>query len=182
MAGADCTQREHGSDAKTLTEVLKDALRQTPTMLFVAETRNARDWKRLLEFAGTGHLVITTAHADSLVEAMGNILKETESDTPATRSIVADRLLAVVHVKNDEVAFTPFLVPAIWHRTPLGIKALMAEGLSSLLPNTAPALTPGSRPRFPGSLGRYWFARELAKKGRNAAIVERVKRKALEWD
>ncbi len=164
VADSDCTQRERHRDAKSLNEVLMGALRQTPKAVFVGETRHGRDWKKLLEFAGTGHLVITTAHAGSLVEAMSNILKETESNTPATRSIVADRLLAVVHVKNatevmnnDETDINiPFLVPAIWHRTPLGIKALMAEGLSSLLPNTPPERRAMKGRRVETSQGFGW--------------------------
>lgn len=184
----DCTQREKKKDAEDgLDEVLKDALRQTPRILFVGETRDRKDWKRLLEFAGTGHLVITTAHAGSLVESVGNILEGTDSSTPATRSIVADRLLAVVHVKSETDIATgspiSFLIPAIWHRTPLGIKALMAEGLSSLLPNTPRPRSAGSEVHLPGSVGRYWFARELAAKSKfPEAVKKRVRRRALEWD
>jgi hypothetical protein len=185
IGDVDCTQREEPEDASSLTEVLRSALRQNPAVLFVGETRHGSDWKRLLEFSGTGHLVFTTAHAGSLVEAVGNILKETEASTPATRSIVADRLLAVIHVKNatDVTTGKPFLIPAIWHRTPLGIKALMAEGLSSLLPNTPPALGSGpNQAHLPGSVGRYWFARELTKETGDTGTVEMVKRRALEWD
>jgi hypothetical protein len=178
----DSTQREKARDADNLTEVLQNALRQTPRVLFVGETRRPRDWKKLLEFAGTGHLVVTTAHAGSLVEAVGNILQETDSRTPATRSIVADRLLAVVHVRTASWDDTLFLIPAIWHRTPLGVKALMAEGLSSLLPNTPREHGKVSRAHLPGSVGRYWFARELAKKSAYPEIGEIVKRTALEWD
>jgi len=186
VGNADCTQREFPEDADSLDGVLLNALRQTPKVVFVGEVRDGGAWKRLLEFAGTGHLVITTAHAGSLVEAMGNILKETDSHTPATRSIVADRLLAVVHLKNATAGKSnvSFLIPAIWHRTPLGIKALMAEGLSSLLPNTPPELEAagGVRGRLPGSVGRYWFARELAKRAHVRDIAESVKHKAIEWD
>lgn len=188
IENARCTQRERPIDAFSLEKVLLDALRQTPKIVFVGETRRGEDWKSLLEFAGTGHLVITTAHAGSLVEAMGNILKETDSNTPATRSIVADRLLAVVHVKSAvEDSFKPhipFLIPAIWHRTPLGVKALMAEGLSSLLPNTPSQLeTFGNRVRhLPGSVGRYWFARELADLSKLQNRRDPIMTKALEWD
>lgn len=183
---ADYTQRERPIDARNLNEVVENALRQTPKVVFVGETRDPRDWKKLLEFAGTGHLVVTTAHAGSLVEAVGNILQETESSTPATRSIVADRVLAVVHLKTatDSRSRVSFLVPAMWHRTPLGIKALMAEGLSSLLPNTPPRYSSNTLAPLPGSVGRYWFARELAERSQlsDSDMKKRVKRTALEWD
>ena len=182
----DCTQREIPRDSKGLTEALRNALRQTPSVMFAGETRDPKEWRNLLEFAGTGHLIITTTHAGSLVEAMGNILKETKSRTPAARSVVGDRLLSVVHIKSEKEHATRvlFLIPAIWHRTPIGVKALMSEGLSSLLPNTPPELNgrKRNRSRLPGSIGRYWFARELAKKTKYSNITERVKEKAIEWD
>lgn len=101
---------------------------------------------------------------------------------------MADRLLAVVHIKSAFESSAeppvPFLIPAIWHRTPLGIKSLMAEGLSSLLPNTPPMLKKlkVDHERLPGSVGRYWFARELAGEAKVKKIRPAVKGKALEWD
>lgn len=95
----DYTPREKGKDAMSIKEAVMNALRQTPKVLFVGETREIGDWSRLLDFAGTGHLVVTTAHAGSLVEAMANLLRAVEARRPTKRSEVADRTLALIHLR-----------------------------------------------------------------------------------
>ena len=47
----------------------------------------------------TGHLVVTTSHAGSLIESIGNILQAARAVTPSDRSNKGGRLLAVVHLK-----------------------------------------------------------------------------------
>jgi hypothetical protein len=208
IPGVDYTPREKGKDVSNLAEAINNALRQKPAALFIGETREAAEWKLLLKFAGTGHLVITTAHAGSLVEAMGNILQAARADDPAARSLVGERLLAVIHLKPEKIKIKQkpdktlnILIPTLWHRTPEGIKSLMAEGLSSLVPNTPKTLS--AAPSFSSSIGRYWFARELLKDERvstddlkklkldkkdkkSTAALEDIKAEiktdALEWD
>jgi hypothetical protein len=139
---------------------------------------------------------VTTSHAGSLIEAMGNILLATQADDPTARSVVGERLLAVVHLKSEKRASlenpdnkVSILIPALWRRTPEGIKALMSEGLSSLVPNTPPRLSPNQEKMesFPSSIGRYWFARELIER-KNAddrlkpEDMKMVEKSALEWD
>ena len=190
------TPREKGKDVSGLEEAINNALRQKPAVLFVGETRNPEEWKLLVKFAGTGHLVVTTAHAGSLVEAMGNILQATEANEAAARSLVGERLLAVIHMKPEKIAChnglqVGILIPALWRRTPEGVKALMAEGLSSLVPHTARPFSRAERENLPSSIGRYWFARELLKDGNidgeadkvlSPEIREKIKTVALEWD
>ncbi len=158
------TPRQKERDVSGLEQAVNDALRQTPKVMLVGETRGQADWKQLVHFAGTGHLVITTTHAGSLTEAMSNILQAIEAQKPEARSILADRLLAVIHLRGASIegVSNPVLLPALWRHTPEGAKALMAEGLSSLLPKTPHKLpTPAST--LPNCIGRYWFTRELLK-------------------
>jgi Tfp pilus assembly pilus retraction ATPase PilT len=182
------TSREKGKDVSDLGEATRNALRQKPAVLFVGETRDPEEWDMLLTYAGTGHLVVTTAHAGSLIEAMGNILQATEAKDPTARSVVGERLLAVVHLKSDRAETeVGILIPALWRRTSEGIKALMSEGLSSVVPNTPPRLSTGREKRepFPSSIGRYWFARELLEKEAARGKLENpeeIKNLALEWD
>lgn len=204
------TPREKGKDVSNLEEALHNALRQKPTVFFVGETRNPKDWDILLKFAGTGHLVVTTAHAGSLIEAMGNILQATQAHDPTARSIVGGRLLALIHLKPERIdgvrdpkTSVGILVPALWRRTSEGVKALMSEGLSSLMPNTPGRLPlpgtdrPKRKEKHPASIGRYWFARELLNESRllppaRLALADHnnqvrtkedeVKTLALEWD
>jgi Tfp pilus assembly pilus retraction ATPase PilT len=132
----DYTPREKYRDVPSLRSALTDALRQTPKVFFVGETRNKRDWELLLEFAGTGHLIVTTSHASSLVEAMHRIFEARKAVTAADRNEVASRLLGVVHLRSDELEDGPkILYPSLWRRTPRGIAALTSDGLAALLPH-----------------------------------------------
>jgi Type II/IV secretion system protein len=146
----DYTPREKPSDAMLLAEALSDALRQTPRVFFVGETRDKAEWKVLLDFAATGHLIVTTAHAGSLVEAMHTIFEALAVKTPADRSEIASKLLGVINIRLcDDLTFkkpvnneteapadpTNILFPALWRRSPRGIASLTSDGLASLLPH-----------------------------------------------
>jgi hypothetical protein len=173
----DYTPRQKKVDVKDLRNAIACALRQTPAAFYVGEVRDINEWMQLLEFAGTGHLIFTTAHAGSLVEAMGKIFGATRAMSAARRAIVADRLLALVHLRLDRIAapwtlpngiVRPFAknvaIPALWHRTVNGAMALMAEGQSSLLPHTVllEHLPDGRVLYEPQScFGRTWFAERL---------------------
>lgn len=143
------TPRQKQKDVRVLKDALTDALRQTPALFFVGETRDKEEWEVLLDFAATGHLIVTTAHAGSLVEAMHKIFEALEVKTPADRSEIANKLLGVVHLRAGALIFeakklegksgeggksTNVLFPALWRRTPRGIAALTSDGLASLLP------------------------------------------------
>ncbi|HXQ68849.1 MAG TPA: ATPase, T2SS/T4P/T4SS family [Pyrinomonadaceae bacterium] len=138
----DYTPRQKETDSRLLQEALIDALRQTPALFFVGETRDREEWKVLLDFAATGHLIVTTAHAGSLVEAMHKIFEALKVNTAADRSEIASKLLGVIHLRRHELEFadednethTNSLFPALWRRTPRGIAALTSDGLASLLP------------------------------------------------
>jgi hypothetical protein len=142
---SDYTPRQKEKDAHQLQEALNDALRQTPALFFVGETRDREEWKVLLDFAATGHLILTTAHAGSLVEAMHKIFEALKVETAADRSEIANKLLGVVHLRRHELEFLEgtekkrpnTLFPAVWRRTPRGIAALTCDGLASLVPYRA---------------------------------------------
>jgi hypothetical protein len=184
----DYTPRQKESDARLLQDALNDALRQTPALFFVGETRNSREWKVLLNFAATGHLIVTTAHAGSLVEAMHKIFEALEVKTAADRSEVASKLLGVIHLRRDALMFSgvakkkrngpSILFPALWRRTPRGIAALTSDGLASLLPyrppnnvsdgDNQPAVSHESdkdpTERAASCLGRRWIIEQLMTK------------------
>jgi hypothetical protein len=189
----DYTPRQQGVDAPDLQTALYDALRQTPKVFFVGETRRNEDWRALIDFAGTGHLVITTAHAGSLIEAMHKILLATKARTPADRNEVASRILAIVQLKRTEVeGFEQLgvLVPSLWRRVPRGVNSLTAEGLASILPHSQSGeVNPCS------CLGRKYFAERLLGLAGAAALIKdnnrrppeadfvaALKEKAIGWD
>lgn len=166
--GFDYTPRVKGVDAVDIDEVLTDALRQTPSLVYVGECRQPSDWKAVLRFAGTGHLILTTSHAGSPVEAMSRILEAAKAETPAERSEVAYRIRMIVHVRADER--TNARIPAVWHNTRQSVNAMAAEGLASMLPQTLPET--GVDP-LQGNFGRAFFARGLG---------DDVLEQAMIWD
>ena len=163
MTEIDYTPREKGKDVDSLQIALEDALRQTPSVFFVGETREKDDWNLLLDFAATGHLVVTTAHAGSLVEAMHKIFEAKTVKTSGDRSEVANKLLGIVHLGREKISLdennkekvTNALFPTLWRRTPRGIAALTSNGLASLLPHYP------SGDDAPSCLGRKWLLERL---------------------
>jgi hypothetical protein len=101
----DYTPRQGKRDAPTLERALQDALRQTPTVFYVGETRNQEDWPVLLNFAATGHLIVTTAHAGSLVEAMHKIFEACNVQTPGDRAEVAHKLFGLIHLRSHQFRY-----------------------------------------------------------------------------
>jgi hypothetical protein len=165
----DYTPRQRDIDVHDLKSAIKSALRQTPAAFYVGEVRDIREWRALLEFAGTGHLVFVTSHAGSLVEAMGKLFSATRSHTAARRAIVADRLAALVHLRTGKIGVNEngvtlnrnVTIPSMWRRTMVGAKTLTAEGLSSVLPHASDSLpAQGDQSSF----GRVFFKDALWKR------------------
>jgi hypothetical protein len=152
---------------------VKDALRQKPAVLYVNEVREETDWQSLLYFAGTGHLAITTTHAGSLVETFERILKAARADTPAKRSEVAGRIVAIVHLRNHD----EHLIPALWVQTARSRTALTQEGLASLLPTEQAVLAgqTGLTGQTGSCYGRVYFAERLG-------MGPEVCTLAMQWD
>lgn len=67
-------QREIGSDTFTYARALKSALRQAPGMLLLGEIRDMESMEAALNFAETGHLVLTTLHATNASQTLQRIM------------------------------------------------------------------------------------------------------------
>jgi hypothetical protein len=165
----DYTPRQIGVDVQDVKTGIEDALRQTPSVLFVGEVRDSTNFPLLLEFGGSGHLAITTAHAGTLQEGMNKLLRSSDAKTPAQRSIVARCLRGIVHLKTCEVEGVTGVIPALWRKTPSGEMALISDGVSSVLPH---------RDHHAFSLGRTWFVERLVHHSRRNDVCKR----ALDWD
>lgn len=151
----DYTPRELPTDVATVSQALKDALRQSPSAVFISEIRNDRGWQSLMEFAGTGHLIFATGHAGSLPEAMGKILKAHKAKTAADRAVLAERILGLVHVKLETIGpGTSALMVTLWRRAGAGKQLFISDGISALAPQA------GSEHEI-SSFGRHWFAEQL---------------------
>ncbi len=66
-------QREVGIDTASFVDGIRNAMRQDPNVIFVGEIRDRESIYGAMQAAETGHLVLTTLHADSVAQAIGRI-------------------------------------------------------------------------------------------------------------
>ncbi len=67
-------QREVGYDTNSYTDALKNTLRQAPDVILIGEIRDRETMEHAIAFAETGHLVLSTLHANSANQAFGRII------------------------------------------------------------------------------------------------------------
>lgn len=67
-------QREIGVDAPSLEIALKNGLRQTPDVIFIGEIRDATAMTAAITYALSGHLVVSTLHANNSYHALSRIV------------------------------------------------------------------------------------------------------------
>ncbi len=67
-------QREIGVDAPSLEIALKNGLRQTPDVIFIGEIRDAQAMTAAITYALSGHLVVSTLHANNSYHALSRIV------------------------------------------------------------------------------------------------------------
>ncbi len=68
------SQREVGVDTESFAEALKNTLRQAPDVILIGEIRDRETMEHALAFAETGHLAISTLHANSANQALDRII------------------------------------------------------------------------------------------------------------
>ncbi len=68
------TQREGGIDTTSFDMALRNTLRQAPDVIMIGEVRTRESMEHAITFAETGHLVLTTLHANNANQAMDRIL------------------------------------------------------------------------------------------------------------
>lgn len=67
-------QREVGVDTLDFHSALKGALRQAPDVILIGEIRDRETMEHALAFAETGHLVLSTLHANNANQALDRII------------------------------------------------------------------------------------------------------------
>jgi len=72
--GCMITQREVGSDTLSWENALKNTLRQAPDVIQIGEIRTRETMEYAINFAETGHLVLSTLHANSANQALDRII------------------------------------------------------------------------------------------------------------
>ena len=90
-------QREVGRDTQSLQVGLRNALRQAPDCILIGEIRDRETMTMAISYALSGHLVLSTLHANNSYHALGRILSfYTPEARPALLADLAAGLKAVV--------------------------------------------------------------------------------------
>ncbi len=97
------TQREVGRDAEGWAVALRNSVRQAPDVVMIGEIRDRETMEHAVAFAETGHLVLTTLHANNTNQALDRAIHLIPKDRRAQllmdlslnlRAIISQRLLA----------------------------------------------------------------------------------------
>ena len=110
-------QREIGLDTKSYDRALKSAMREAPDVIFIGEIRDRQSLQAAINLAGTGHLVVTTLHANNAPESLERIINMFSNDqhrqvymdlSQYLRAIISQRL--VVGVDGKRVAAVEVMI------------------------------------------------------------------------
>jgi twitching motility protein PilU len=98
-------QREIGVDTASFLTGMRAAMREAPNVILVGEIRDTESMDYALKFANTGHLCLSTLHANNTISALDRILnffpRETQEQevkriAENLRAIVCQRLVPTV--------------------------------------------------------------------------------------
>lgn len=99
------SQREIGSDTKSYANALKSVLREAPDVVLIGEIRTRETMEAAIELAGTGHLAVSTLHANNAYQALERIINMFPREHQKTlfmdlsvylRAIISQRLVRSV--------------------------------------------------------------------------------------
>ncbi len=138
-------QREVGRDTQNLQVALKNALRQAPDCILIGEIRDRETMSAALSYALSGHLVLSTMHANNSYHAMGRILSFYAPEVRPTllsdlsaglRAVISQRLVRSVNgnrVPAVEVLLNTKLIADLIEKGELGevkeaVEKSLAEG------------------------------------------------------
>ena len=82
-------QRQIGTDAVSLDVALRNALRQAPDCLMIGEIRDVESMSAAIAYAQSGHLVLSTLHANNAAHALNRIVS---FYTPENRRVLLSDL------------------------------------------------------------------------------------------
>ncbi|WJW75278.1 PilT/PilU family type 4a pilus ATPase [Thiohalobacter sp. IOR34] len=121
-------QREVGLDTDSYEDALKNTLRQAPDVILIGEIRDRETMEHAITFAETGHLAISTLHANNANQALDRIINFFPEDrrdqllldlSLNLRAFVSQRLIPTTDGKRTaavEVLLGTPLVQDLIHR------------------------------------------------------------------
>jgi twitching motility protein PilU len=133
-------QREVGVDTRSWHNALKNTLRQAPDVILIGEIRDRETMEHAISFAETGHLCISTLHANNANQALDRIINFfPEERRPQLlmdmsmnmQCIVSQRLIPTVDGKRcaaiEILLGTPMIADLILKGEIDGIKEIMQK-------------------------------------------------------
>lgn len=145
-------QREVGVDTRSYRAALKNTLRQAPDVILIGEIRDRETMEHALAFAETGHLCISTLHANNANQALDRIINffpeerriQLLNDLALNmRAFISQRLIPTVDGKRaaaiEILLGTPTISELILRGEIEGIKEIMekSQGLGMQTFDTA---------------------------------------------
>ena len=67
-------QREVGTDTKSYTAALKNAMREAPDVILIGEIRDEETMRNAINYSETGHLCLATIHASNTLETLDRVI------------------------------------------------------------------------------------------------------------
>jgi twitching motility protein PilU len=139
--GCIITQREVGVDTHSFDAALQNTLRQAPDVILIGEVRSRETMQHAIAFAETGHLCLTTLHANNANQALDRIINFFPKDrrdqilldlSLNLRAIVAQQLIPTPDRKGRRVAMevllnTPLVSQMIKEGNVTGLKEIMGK-------------------------------------------------------
>ena len=133
-------QREVGVDTLSYADALKNTLRQAPDVILIGEIRDRDTMEHALAFAETGHLAISTLHANSANQALDRIVNffpeerrpQLLTDLSSNlRAFVSQRLIPTVDGKRvaaiEVLLNSPMVETLIKRGETAGLKEIMEK-------------------------------------------------------
>ena len=134
-------QREVGFDTHSYENAMREAMREAPDVIMVGEIRSPATVEAAMGFADTGHLVISTLHATSSVQALERITHLLPSDQKERvlmdlslnlNAIIAQRLIPSTDGKyalaTEVLVNTPFSAEVIRKGRMQELKDIIEKG------------------------------------------------------
>jgi len=134
-------QREVGIDTRTFENALQNAMREAPDVILIGEIRTKETMEHALAYADSGHLVLSTVHANNADQTMDRMLnffsKEVREHVLMDialnlRAVISQRLVMGKDSKRlpavEILLNTPYIAELIQNGQMNEIKRAMSEG------------------------------------------------------
>ncbi len=135
------TQREVGVDTASYEIAMKNTLRQAPDVILLGEVRDQETMEYAIAYAETGHLCLTTLHANSANQALDRIINffpEERRDqllmdlSLNLKAVVSQRLIRKVNGNGrlpavEVMLNTPMMADLIYNGDISGMKELISK-------------------------------------------------------